>query len=91
MCEACSGYVINFVIYTGKSTALLGPESVGMTGQTVTTLLQNMHFMNYVVYMDNWFTNIVLAVYLLSVGIYIVSTIRVNRKGACFFLLSHTR
>lgn len=52
----------------------------GATGSHVMELVRVLPGLNYIVYMDNWYSSIALAVALLARNIYMIGTIRKDRK-----------
>ena len=78
--ESKSGYVWNFLIYTGKDTLLC--EDGGNYGERVVrTLFSNLTGKGYNLYLDRFFTSPSLADYLSSVNTNMCGTVQKNRKG----------
>lgn len=73
------GFVLNFVIYTGKGT-LVTNESTH-TEQVVKELMKDYVEKGYWLFMDNFYNSVKLAEDLIKHKTYITGTLRENRKG----------
>ncbi|KAF2896788.1 hypothetical protein ILUMI_09383 [Ignelater luminosus] len=81
LCESKSGYVYNFVIYTGKGT-ILDPEysALPISSQVVMTLVKPLLNKGYCLTMDNFYNSLQLADLLVSKKTDVYGTLRANRK-----------
>lgn len=79
LCEAETGYIANFEVYTGKSPGLFIPE-LGATGSVVVRLTAPFQHQNYKIYTDRYYTSPLLSRHLLTVGIHSCGTVLTNRK-----------
>ncbi|KAF2879502.1 hypothetical protein ILUMI_26671 [Ignelater luminosus] len=81
LCESKSGYVYNFVIYTGKGT-ILDPEysALPVSSQVVMTLVKPLLNKGYCLTMDNFYNSPQLADLLVSKKTDVYGTLRANRK-----------
>ncbi|XP_047112299.1 piggyBac transposable element-derived protein 2-like [Schistocerca piceifrons] len=79
---AGSGYIYDFEVYVGKGTITASNPELGMSGNVVTQLIENLlRHANFKLFMDNWFSFPNLAVQLRNEGIYVVGTIRKNSEN----------
>lgn len=80
LCESQTGYIWNFLIYTGKDTELINTS--GLYGERVVkTLLSTLENKGYNLYLDRFFASPNLAFYLNSVKTNICGTVSKNRSG----------
>ncbi|XP_065842633.1 piggyBac transposable element-derived protein 4-like [Oscarella lobularis] len=70
LADAETGYVWNFFIYTGKSTAENDGPSVGICTRAVLDLVKECHHKGHVLYTDNYYTSPDLFMTLYSYDIY---------------------
>lgn len=81
-----SGFVYDFEIYTGKDTNVGEKSDLGISGDIVMRLCQELpRHKNYKVSTDNWFSSHALAAKLKSIGLWFVGTVRSNRLRGCTF------
>lgn len=81
MCESSSGYVINFLIYTGKNTTYSAEyNEFGTATKCVLTLLEGYLDKGYCVTVDNFYNSPQLAEILIKRRTDIYGTLRINRK-----------
>ncbi|XP_041346649.1 piggyBac transposable element-derived protein 4-like [Gigantopelta aegis] len=78
LCEADTGYLYNFQIYTGKDQ---GVQEKGLSHRVVMDLCTPLFGSNAHVYMDNFYSGIELFHDLRVHGVFACGTIRANRKG----------
>lgn len=77
LCDAKTGYLVNFNVYAGKEDA----AEENLTERCVTALLQDKYYgVDHFVYTDNWFTSIDLILRLKRSKVYTCGTLRKNRK-----------
>jgi hypothetical protein len=74
-------YRCNFFMYQGRDENR--PAGMPATVYPVYELLRDRFYwhLNYILYLDNWYTSVAVAVMLWVWGIYVVGTVRVNKKG----------
>jgi hypothetical protein len=74
-------YQCNFFMYQGRDEDR--PAGMPATVFPVYVLLMDRFYwhQNYILYLDNWYTSMAVAVMLWVWGIYVVGTVRVNKKG----------
>ncbi|XP_043462009.1 piggyBac transposable element-derived protein 4-like [Leptopilina heterotoma] len=78
--DSQTSYILNFEIYTGKSSdSQKSEETLGE--RVVTNLTKELHNSRSLVAFDNFFTSLNLMTRLLEKKIFSVGTVRVNRKG----------
>ena len=83
LCET-SGYMTNFIVYTGKDNNTFPQDlikEVGKSGAVVVKLMEPYLDKGYHLYIDNWYTSLELAKHLQAKQTRICGTIRKNRKG----------
>lgn len=80
LCESRTGYIWNFLIYTGKETELVC--TTGLYGERVVkTLLSNLQNLGYNLYLDRFFTSPNLAQELRHVETNVCGTVSKKRVG----------
>ena len=84
LCEAITGYLSRFQVYTGKEG---GRADYRLSFRVVTDLLAHLTHQNLRVYFDNFYTGKELLLFLLARGIYAYRTIRANCRGLPINLL----
>lgn len=79
--EVCTpdGYVLNMIIYSGKGTVT--SEEHGHAFSVVQELLTPYIGKGHTVYIDNFYSSVSLAKYLIQKNTHVVGTLRSNRKG----------
>ena len=79
--DAVTGYTEEGNMYRGREEER--PPDVSATTYPVLLLTENeeLHFKNYIMGLDNWYTSIPLILALLARGIHCVGTIKANRAG----------
>ncbi|XP_035209506.1 piggyBac transposable element-derived protein 4-like, partial [Stegodyphus dumicola] len=82
ICESKSGYISDFIIYTGKDTQYGSnyPEEQG-PNRIVLELCHDLLDKGYTLYLDNWYTSTDLAEKMCRRKTDVVGTMRKNRKG----------
>ena len=75
---SCCGYLCNFELYSGKCAK---KRDIGLAKKVVLGLSEPFEGINHVLYMDNYFTTVDLAVKLRQKGIYTVGTAKSNCQG----------
>ncbi|KAJ8928485.1 hypothetical protein NQ314_018955 [Rhamnusium bicolor] len=80
-CDCKTGFVLNFIIYTGTTTDLLPDDfNLGKSGQVVLTLLEKYLNKGHVLYIDNWYTSSSLFLHLHNNQINATGTVKHNRR-----------
>lgn len=85
LCDVETGYVVDFIVYTGADTDIVDSQSLGVSGAVVTTLLQPYLGKGHTLWIDNWYTSPDLAKYLLTEKTDMCGTVRKNRRGMPVF------
>ena len=75
---SCCGYLCNFQLYAGKCTE---KAEKGLAKRVVLDLVEPFAGVEHVVYLDNYFTSLDLALRLLDMGLGIVGTAKANCQG----------
>ena len=81
LCDAETGYIVRFEIYTGKH-GRLHPEKL-LGEEVVELLMEGMQGLHHHAYFDRYFTSLRLVEDLLKNGTYATATIHPSRKGTC--------
>ena len=78
------GFVYNFEVHTGKIAVCPNQPDTGASGNNVLTFSQNVKRQyGHKVFVDNWYTGILLSLTLAKEGILLTGTIRSNRRSNC--------
>lgn len=80
LCDCETGYVLDFIVYTGKSTEIDKYDDLGISGSVVTTLMRPYLEKGHSLFTDNWYTSPSLSTYLLMHKTNSCGTVRSNRK-----------
>ena len=89
LCESKSGFVLNGLVYVGCQPGEPPHKNLGL--EVVQTLVLVIHNSGLNLLIDNFFTSILLAIYLLDKNITVVGTLRQNKRDIpqeCLILLS---
>ena len=78
MTESATGYILEFLIYTGKD--IEGLKDHDLAGTVVRQLTQHVLKQGYHLYLDNYYTEVGLLEYLYENKIYATGTARVDRS-----------
>lgn len=59
LCDCLTGYILNFIVYTGKTTISNGQsnDDLGKSGNVVMTLLEPYLEQGHTVFVDNWYAS----------------------------------
>ena len=87
LCDCETGFVLDFIIYAGKSTNVEGQENqnLGITGAIVIKLLSPYLNKGHSLFTDNFYTSPSLSNYLFQKKTNSCGTVRQNRKKMPFF------
>ncbi|XP_065198999.1 piggyBac transposable element-derived protein 4-like [Sycon ciliatum] len=83
LCED-SGYLHNFIIYTGKDNDTFSPDTVkklGVPGAVVDKLMDPLLGKGYKLFLENWYSSVPLATHLAEHNTGVCGTVRKNRTG----------
>lgn len=82
MCDSKSGFVLDFIVYTGKGTQYETDDNdqSGVTSKVVKTLLRPFLNNNHVLYVDNWYSSPELFGWLKEKSTGACGTVKGNRK-----------
>ncbi|CAF0814755.1 unnamed protein product [Didymodactylos carnosus] len=81
LCDCKTGYILQFIIYTGKSTEINLDKQLGITGSLVTNMMEKYNGKGHVIYMDNFYTSPILFEYLYNKKVGACGTVKSNRIG----------
>lgn len=92
ICDVETGYLLNFIIYTGAKTELdPDDEDIGIAASIVKTLMKPYLDQNHVLFIDNWYSSPRLFQYLFKQNTGACGTVKSNRKGMPVFQEKLTR
>lgn len=80
LCDVESGFILDFIIYTGKGTDIEIDKELGYSGSVVKKLLEPYLDKGHNLYVDSWYTSPKLFEYLYSKKTGSCGTVRANRK-----------
>jgi len=80
LCESSTGYVWNFIVYTGKDTIYGQTHPGEKTSSIVPEVAHDLLDRGYCLYLDNWYTSPNLVDTLCTRKTDVVGTMRTNRK-----------
>nr|XP_022908188.1 piggyBac transposable element-derived protein 4-like [Onthophagus taurus] len=78
MCESTSGYILDGLVYVGRQPGEPPHKNLGL--EVVQTLVRGIHNSGRNLTIDNFFTSVPLATYLLDKNITVVGTLRQNKR-----------
>lgn len=82
LCDCSTGIILDFIVYTGKSTNYEGSSpDAGVSAKVIQSLMQPYLGKNHVVYMDNWYSSPSLFDWLYTENTGACGTVRVDRAG----------
>lgn len=80
LCDCETGVIMDFIIYTGKTTEIPQNDPLGVSGAVVKALMQPYLGKGHTLYSDNWYSSPRLCKYLTANNTNFVGTVRQNRK-----------
>lgn len=80
LCDCETGYVLDYIVYTGSQTEIDNIVELGVTGSVVTTLMKPYLNKGHTLFTDNYYTSPTLSVYLHERKTNSCGTVRQNRK-----------
>lgn len=80
LCDADTGFLCRFSVYTGKDKQT-GQQEKGLASRVVKSLLEGLQNKGHVIYLDNFYSSVDLFRDLQGMGFGACGTVRVNRKG----------
>ncbi|KAK3895096.1 hypothetical protein Pcinc_001191 [Petrolisthes cinctipes] len=81
ICDCKTGYVLDFILYSGTDVDVPAYDPLGFSGSVVKALMGDYLDNNHILYTDNYYTSPALSQFLLQHQTGSCGTIRVNRKG----------
>jgi hypothetical protein len=85
LCDCKTGFIMDFIVYTGSKTSLNYQEHLGVTGSIVINLLERFLNKSYSLFVDNYYSSPTLCVYLHQYKTAACGTVRSNRTGLPIF------
>ncbi|KAJ8976674.1 hypothetical protein NQ317_004757 [Molorchus minor] len=80
LCDCETGYVLNIIVYTGKTTDIEQFPDLGVSGSVVAHLIKPYLEKGHSLYTDNWYTSPTLSMYLHEHKTSSCGTVRPKRK-----------
>ncbi len=80
MCDCKTGYVLDYMIYSGKAGDIVTDVETGFGGAVVQALMESYFGKNHILYTDNYYTSPHLAMFLHRQQTQMVGTVRERRK-----------
>lgn len=80
ICDCQTGYVLDFLVYSGSDIDIPSNDPHGFSGAVVKALMENYFNKNHILYTDNYYTSPALSHYLLGQKTGSCGTVRANRK-----------
>lgn len=81
LCDVKTGFIIDFIVYSGKETDMEIKPELGVSGSVVTALMENYLNSNRTLYVDNWYSSPTLFKHLMEKGTYACGTVKKSRIG----------
>lgn len=81
LCDCKSGFVLDYLIYTGDNMHINFNETLNQSGSVISTLMEPYINKGHIIYMDNWYSSPTLYEYLLNKGTGACGTVKIKRKG----------
>jgi hypothetical protein len=81
ICDCETGYILDFIVYTGASTEIVPEREFGISGAVVKTLMGNYLRKGHTLWIDNWYSSPQLHDHLHQNMTNVCGTVRKNRKG----------
>lgn len=80
LCDCKTGYVLDFIVYTGTTTEI-DVHNLGKSGDIVATLMKPYLERGHTLYVDNWYTSPALFLWLHNHRTAACGTVRSNRRN----------
>lgn len=81
LCDCKSGFVLDYLIYTGDNMHINFNETLNQSGSVISTLMEPYINKGHIIYMDNWYSSPTLYEYLLNKGTGACGTVKIKIKG----------
>lgn len=81
LCDCKTGYVLDYLVYTGDNKHIHFNESLQQSGSVISTLMEPYLNKSHIIYMDNWYSSPLLYQYLSEHNTGACGTVKNNRKG----------
>jgi hypothetical protein len=81
ICDCSTGFILNFIVYTGSTTERFQTSELDIPGSIVMLLLENYLDKDHIIYVDNWYSSPKLFRVLYERSTGACGTIRKNRSG----------
>lgn len=80
LCDCETGYVLDFIVYTGATTDILPGRELGVSGSVIQTLLGAYLQKGHTLWVDNWYSSPMLFDHLHKNKTNVCGTVRKNRR-----------
>lgn len=80
LCDCQTGYVLDFIIYTGSDVEFASNDPHGFSGAVVKHLMHPFYGKNHILYTDNYYTSPLLSQFLKEHGTESCGTVRTHRR-----------
>lgn len=81
LCDCETGFIVDFIVYTGHSTNITLLDVLGTSGSVVSTMMAPFLNKGHTLFVDNWYTSPQLFQYLHEKKTNACGTVRKHRKG----------
>ncbi|CAF3014252.1 unnamed protein product [Rotaria sp. Silwood2] len=85
LCNCKTGFIMDFIVFTGSNTTLNYHVDLGVTGSIVITLLERLLNKGHSLFVDNYYSSPILFEYLHQYKTGAFGTVRSNRAGLPIF------
>lgn len=80
ICDCKTGFINDFIVYTGKDTDIIPERDLGVAGAVVKTLIHKYLHKGHTLWLDNWYSSSLLFDWLHKNTTNACGTVRKNRK-----------
>jgi hypothetical protein len=80
LCDCETGYILDFILYTGATTDIVEDHELGISGAVIQTLMTTYLNKGHNLWIDNRYSSPVLYNWLHTNGVNVCGTVRKNRK-----------
>ena len=81
LCDCRTGFVLDFLVYTGLSTSTIRDNTIGVSGAIVMKMIDKYLYKGHNLYVDNWYSSPALFEVLHQKKTGACGTVQVNRRG----------
>ena len=81
LCDCRTGFILDFLVYTGSSTSVVRDNTLGVSGAIVMKMIEKYLYRGHNLYVDNWYSSPALFEILHQKKTGACGTVGVNRRG----------